>query len=99
MSDLQLLPIGGELLYTFDFALEVPQASPLTTVTGIDYTVPSELTQFADNDDLANKKGTIGLKPHATNGKHGQTVQVRAVANLSNTEKVAKFMTVRISGS
>lgn len=96
MSDLQLLALGGELLYTFDFALEVTDP---VTVTGIDYTVPSELTQFADSDDLPNKKGTIGLRPHATNGKHGQTVQVKAVATLSNSEKVPKFMTVRISGS
>jgi hypothetical protein len=96
MSDLQLLPLGGELLYTFDFTLEVPS---LVTVTGIDYTVPSELTQFADNDDLANKKGTIGLRAHATNGKHGQTAQVKAVATLSNTEKVPKYLAIRLTGS
>jgi len=92
MSDLQLLPINGELLYTFDFTNEVPAA---VTVTAIDYVVPVQLAQFADSDDLANKKGTIGLRK-GTSGAHGQTLQVEAKATLSNNEKVPKYLTVRI---
>lgn len=92
MSDLQLLALTGELLYTFNFAAEC--ADPLT-VSSIDYVVPSQLTQFADSDDLVNKKGTIGLRVSAS-GLHGQTCVVEAKATLSNTEKVTKYLTVRI---
>lgn len=92
MSDLQLLPLNGELLYTFDFSAEVPSG---TTVTQIDYVVPAQLTQFADSDDLANKKGTAGFRVGAS-GKHGMTLQVEAKATLSNSEKVPKYLTIRI---
>ena len=92
MSDLQLLAVTGELLYTFDFTLEVPGAA---TVTAIDYVVPTQLTQFADSDDLANKKGTIGLRVSGS-GLHGHTCVVEAKATLSNSEKVTKYLTVRV---
>lgn len=95
MSALQLLPINGELLYTFDFSAEVPDA---VTVDSIDYTLPSQLESFADVDALASKKGTIGLRATAT-GTHGMTLQVEATANLSNSEKVVQYLTVRLSGS
>lgn len=96
MSFLTLLPLNGELLYTFDFTDTVPDNA---TIVSIDYAVPSQLTQFADLDDLGNKKGSIGLKAHASNGKHGQTLIVTATANLSNNEKVASHLTIRLSGS
>jgi hypothetical protein len=91
--------MGGELLYTFDFSEQIPASSPQVSISAIDYTIPSELTSIADTDDLANYKGTLGLKPHATNGKHGQTLLVKAVASLSNSEKVPLYLTIRISGS
>lgn len=92
MSDLQLLPINGELLYTFDWS---PDVTGSVTVTAIDYVVPAQLVQFADSDDLVNKKGTIGLRKGAT-GAHGQTLQVEGKATLSNGEKVPKYVTIRI---
>ncbi len=94
-ADLQLLVIGSKLLYTFDFSAEVPSPA---TVTGIDYTLPSQLSSFVDQDDLANSKGTLGLEAHTTNGKHGQTVQVKAVATLTNNEKVTQLLNVRLVG-
>lgn len=90
-NDLQLLPINGELLYTFDFSADVPVGA---TVTAIDYVIPSGLTGYVDSDDLGNNKGTIGLRVNTA--KHGQTYQVEAKAILSNTEKVPKYLTIRI---
>lgn len=92
MSDVQLLPLNGELLYTFDFSADVPDQA---TVSQIDYVVPSQLTQFVDSDNLGAAKGTAGLKVHSS-GKHGMTLQVECKATLSNQEKVVKYLTIRI---
>jgi len=94
-GDLQLLPINGELLYTFDFTADVPED---VTVDAIDYVVPAQLTQYVDVDDLANFKGTAGFKC-SVSGKHGMIVQVECKATLSNSEKVPKYLTIRLSGS
>ncbi len=98
-DDVQLLPRGGELLYTFDFSADIPASSPAVSISSIDYTVPAELTQFADSDSLSAYKGTAGFRWHATDGKHGMTLLVKCVATLSNTEKVPKYLTIRLSGS
>lgn len=89
MNDLQCLTLGGELHYTFDFTLEVPNG---VTITGISYVVPSGLTQFADDPDLNAYQGTIGLRA----GQHGGTYQVLAKATLSNGEVVPQYLTVRV---
>lgn len=95
MSDFQLLPLTGELLYTFDFSAEVPESVDVESVA---YTVPAQLTQMDTSDDLDNARSTILLKASAS-GKHAMTLQVQAQATLSNSEKLDKYMTVRLSGS
>lgn len=86
MSDLFLIPVDGELAYTFDFSDVV--IAP-TTVTAIAVSAPSPLTAFGQTDDLANKKTVVGLKGAA----HGQRYVVQALATLSNGEKVPKDAT------
>ena len=88
MSDLQALAPNGMLLYTFDFAAEVPTG---INVMGVAYVVPPPLASFVISHDFANRKSTIGLQ----NAAHGATYQVRAVATLSNNEQVPKILTVR----
>lgn len=94
MSDIQLLPLNGELFYTFDFTDEIPSG---ISITQIDYVVPAQLVQFADSDDLANKKGTAGFRKGAT-GAHGQTlvVEAKAITSSSPPEKIPKYLTIRI---
>ena len=88
-SDLQALAKDGKLLYTFDWAAEVPAA--VTINSPVVYVIPSPLSQFASSEDLGNKKSTIGLQ----GALHGETYQVQAKATLSNTEVVVKNLTVR----
>lgn len=83
MNDLQLIPVDGEIAYTFDFSDVV--IAPATLVS-VSYTIPSPLTGFNQTDDLVNKKSTIGLK----GAVHGQTYVVQALGVLSNGEKVPK---------
>jgi hypothetical protein len=87
-ADLQALAVAGQLLYTFDWAAEVPAA---VTIISVAYVLPSPLTQFASSEDFGNKKSTIGLQ----GALHGETYQVRATATLSNTEQVVKNLSVR----
>ena len=89
MSDLQAFHVGGKLLYTFDWTLEMPAGG--VTISSIDYVLPTGITQFADSDDLVNFKGTGGFQGFA----HGGTYQVVAKATLSNQESIPKTLTVR----
>jgi hypothetical protein len=92
-ADLQLLPINGQLLYTFDWTPDVPGGA---TLTAVDYVLPagSKLTQFADSDDLPNRRGTIGLRNNTA--RKGDTYEIEARGTLSNGEQVPKYMTLRI---
>lgn len=92
MNDLQHLTVGGQLHYTFDFSLEVPEGVLMTDVS---YEVQTGLTQFAEDNDLVALQGTIGL----SGGVHGATYQVIARATLSNGEVVPKGLTVRVFNS
>lgn len=85
MNDLHLLPVEGEIAYTFDFSDVVIAPA---TVTAIVITA-GDLTAFNQTDDLANKKTTVGLK----GAVHGVTYNVQARATLSNGEKVPKDAT------
>lgn len=80
---------GAELIWTFDFAAEVPAG---VTVSSILTTVPSGLTKEAETQDLANRKSAVRI----SGGTHGQTYLVKSVATLSNSEKVEGFLTLRV---
>lgn len=87
-NDLQALAVNGKLLYTFDWSDVMPAGQ---TLNSIDYVLPTPLTTFADSDDLANFKGTVGIQ----GAVHGATYQVQAKGTLSNGEHVVKNLTIR----
>lgn len=86
MNDLQLLPVEGELAYTFDFSAEV--VAPVTLASVV-ITVQSPLTKGTQQDDLGNAKSIIIIK----GAVHGQVYNVQAVGTLSNGEKIPKDAT------
>jgi hypothetical protein len=92
-ADLQLLPINGELLYTFDWSVDVPAGVSMSAAS---YIIPAALEKFTQVDDLANKKSTVGFRSNAGAAKHGQTFVVEAKATLSNSEKPPKYLTIRM---
>ena len=83
MNDLQLLPVDGEIAYTFDFSDVV--IAPATLVS-VSFTASTGVTLFGQSDDLANLASTIGVKL----ASHGVRYTVQALGSLSNGEKVVK---------
>lgn len=87
MADLFTHAPGGELLYTFDFTNEVPDGA---AITGIDYEVPAPVEKYVDSDDLANKRGVIGLRGVPNGGPY----LITAIATINNGEKAPLTLVV-----
>lgn len=95
-ADYQVLTVGAELLFTFDWTLEVPSTSPLTTISSVSYLLPSntspqELVELSTSEDFANYMSSIELG----GAVHGKTYQVRATCTLSNGEVIVKNLTIK----
>ena len=95
-ADYQVLAVSGELLYTFDWTAQIPSTSPLTTISSVDYTLPSnvspqELTELSTSENFTSYLSSIELG----GAVHGKTYQVQAICTLSNGEKVVKGLTIK----
>jgi hypothetical protein len=96
MAALQFIATNGKLLFTFDWTLEIPSTSPETTISSVEYVLPSntsppELVTFTTSEDFANYLSTVGLE----GAVHGKTYYVAALATLSNGEVVAQGVTLK----
>lgn len=92
-NDHQMLPVEGELAFTFDYSDVLPGTSPATTVTSIAISAgesPALVTIGTQTDDLANARTTVILSGIA----HGQVGVVQALATLSNGEVIPKDITL-----
>lgn len=88
-NDHQLLPVGGTLAYTWDFSEEIPDTSPLTTITGIVVSADTGISVGSQTDDLPNGRTTVLLSGAA----HARVYVAQALATLSNGEVIPKDAT------
>jgi len=86
MTDLYLLPVGGDLYWTFDFTDEISAPGTLVSVT-----ITSALTLEDQSDDVGNKQSSVRI----TGAQHGITYTVTAVGLTSTGEDVVKSITIR----
>jgi len=87
MNDIQLLPVGGDLFYTPNFAAEVPSSA---SVTGIAFSATPSLTLQDQTNDLANSQASIRVSGAA----HGVHYVLKAVATLDNNETLPKSISL-----
>ena len=89
-NDLQLLPVSGELAYTWDFSDVIPSTSPLTvTLASVAFTADTPLTVGSQTDDLSNYRSTVII----SGAVHAGVYVVQALGTLSNGEVIPKDVT------
>jgi hypothetical protein len=89
MNDYQVLPVGGELIYTPDFSADVPAGS---AVTAIAFTVEpaGSLALAGQSNDYAEGQASIRVSGSA----HGGRYTLKATATLDNGEVIPKFIAI-----
>ncbi len=89
MNDFQLLKVGEALLYTPNFAAEVPAEA---AITGITFSVEpvGSLTLSGQTNDLANSQASI----KASGAAHGSRYVLRCTAALDNGETLIKSISL-----
>jgi hypothetical protein len=88
MNDLQLLPVGADLIYTVSFASEVPSTA---TVTGIVFTSDPALTLAGQTNDYPGSQASIRISGAA----HGVDYALKAICTLDNSEDLIKVVPLR----
>lgn len=87
MNDVQILPVGAEHLYTFDFSADVPAGF---AVTGIVFAATG-LSLSSQSNDYGTGQATI----KASGASHGVAYTLTATATLNNGEVLRKAIAIR----
>ena len=87
MNDVQILPVGAEHLYTFDFSADVPAGYAVTAIafTGAGLSLSSQ------SNDYANSLASI----KAAGSAHAVAYTLTAAATLNNGEVLRKAIAIR----
>jgi len=80
----------GSLRYTFDWEDDVPSG---VTLESVEHTVPSPLTRVDQTTDSVAKTSSVQI----AGGAHGGVYLIRALATLSNGERVDGETALRVA--
>lgn len=87
MNDVQILPVGAEHIYQFDFATDVPTGYAVTAIAFSG----NGLTLNSQSNDYANSQASI----KASGASHGVAYTLTATATLNNGEVLRKAIAIR----